>query len=83
MGRIIILGAGAMSTAFAYPCSDNNHEVSIVGTHLENKAIEELNKNRFHSGLNLEVLNSIKFFKHEKINDVFKTKPDLVVIGVS
>ena len=54
MANIIILGAGAMSTAFAYPCSDNNHEVSIVGTHLENKAIEELKKaaesiDRMHS----------------------------------
>ena len=47
MGKIIIIGAGAMGTAFAYPCSDNKHEVNIVGTHLENKAIDELNKNIF------------------------------------
>ncbi len=72
-----------MGTAFAYPCSDNKHEVNIVGTHLENKAIEELNKNRFHPALNLEVTKSIKFFKHESINDVFKIKSDLIVIGVS
>ena len=83
MGKIIIIGAGAMGTAFAYPCSDNKHEVNIIGTHLENKSIEELNKNRFHPGLNLEVNKSIKFFKHESINNVFKKKPDLIVIGVS
>ena len=83
MGKIIIIGAGAMGTAFAYPCSDNKHEVNIVGTHLENKAIDELNKNRFHPGLNLEVTKSIKFFKHESIKEVFKTNPDLIVIGVS
>ena len=83
MGKIIIIGAGAMGTAFGYPCSDNKHEVNIIGTHLENKAIDELNKNRFHPGLNLEVTKSIKFFKHESIKDVFKTKPDLIVIGVS
>ena len=83
MGKIIIIGAGAMGTAFGYPCSDNKHEVNIIGTHLENKAIDELNKNRFHPGLNLEVTKSIKFFKHESINDVFKNKPDLIVIGVS
>ncbi len=72
-----------MGTAFAYPCIDNNHDVSIVGTHLEDKAIDELNKNHFHSGLNLEVNNSIKFFKHESINNIFEKKPDLIVIGVS
>ena len=83
MGKIVTIGAGAMGTAFAYPCSDNKHDVSIVGTHLENNAIDELNKNRFHHGLNLEVLKTIKFFKHESIKEVFKTKPNLIVLGVS
>ena len=83
MKNILILGAGAMGTAFAYPCSDNKHDVNIVGTHLEDKAIEELNKNYFHPGLNLEVIKSIKFFKHDSIKEVFKSKPDLIVIGVS
>ena len=81
--EVVIIGAGAMGTAFAYPCTDNKHDVSIIGTHLENKTIEELNKNRFHPGLNLEVIESIKFFKHESIKEVFKTKPKLIVIGVS
>ncbi len=83
MGKIVTIGAGAMGTAFAYPCSDNKHDVSIVGTHLENNAIDELNKNHFHPGLNLEVLKTIKFFKHESIKEVFKTKPNLIVLGVS
>ena len=83
MGKIVTIGAGAMGTAFAYPCSDNKHDISIVGTHLENNAIDELNKNRFHHGLNLEVLKTIKFFKHESIKEVFKTKPNLIVLGVS
>ena len=56
MGKIIIIGAGAMGTAFGYPCSDNKHEVNIIGTHFENKAIDELNKNRFHPGLNLSLI---------------------------
>ena len=54
MAKIVIIGAGAMGTAFGYPCVDNKHDVSILGTHLENKSIDELNKNRFHLGLNLE-----------------------------
>ena len=83
MSKILILGAGAMSTAFAYPCSDNKHDVSIVGTHLENNLIDQLNKKHFHTGLNLEVLKTINFYKHESIKDVFQKKPDLIVIGVS
>ena len=83
MAKIVIIGAGSMGTAFAYPCVDNKHEVNVIGTHLENQTIDELNKNRFHPGLNLEVIKDIKFFKHEKIKEVFKKKPDLIVIGVS
>ena len=83
MKKIVIIGAGSMGTAFAYPCYDNKFEVNIVGTHLENNFIDELNKNHYHLGLNQKVIESIKFFKHDSINDVFENKPDLVVIGVS
>jgi len=83
MSNIIILGAGAMGTAFAYPCSDNKHNVNIVGTHLENDSIDELNDRRFHSGLNLQILKTIKFFKYEFMKEAFKTNPDLIVLAVS
>ena len=83
MAKIVIIGAGAMGTAFGYPCVDNKHDVSILGTHLENKSIDELNKNRFHLGLNLEVSKSIKFLKCNSINDLFKVQPDLIVVGVN
>ena len=42
MSKILIIGAGAMGTAFSLPCLDNNHDVSIVGTHLENEFIDSL-----------------------------------------
>jgi Glycerol-3-phosphate dehydrogenase len=29
MAKIVIIGAGAMGTAVAYPCIDNNHDVSV------------------------------------------------------
>ena len=74
MGKIVIIGAGAMGTAFAYPCSDNKHEVNIVGTHLENKTIDKLNIDRFHPGLNLEVIRSIKFFKNSSIKESHNIK---------
>ena len=43
MANIIIIGAGSMGTAFSFPCSDNGHSVSIIGTHLENDFIDKIN----------------------------------------
>ena len=83
MANILIIGAGAMGTAFAYPCCDNKHDVSILGTHLENDIIDNLNSKYFHPGLNLKVLNTIKFFKYELINESLKKKPDLIVVAVN
>ena len=45
MSKIVIIGAGAMGSAFALPCLDNNHDINIVGTHLENDFIDQLKKN--------------------------------------
>ena len=44
MGNILILGAGAMGSAFAFPCLDNGHTVFLVGTHLEDKFIDNIKK---------------------------------------
>ena len=42
MKKIIIIGAGAMGSAFAVPCIENKNEVILVGTHLENDLIENI-----------------------------------------
>ncbi len=83
MAKIVIIGAGAMGTAFAYPCIDKNHDVSIVGTHLENNVIDGINKNRFHSGLDTKIIDKIKFFKYDSIKEVFHKEADLIVVGVN
>jgi glycerol-3-phosphate dehydrogenase (NAD(P)+) len=84
MSKIVIIGAGAMGSAFAFPCLDNNHDINIVGTHLENDFIDSLkNNNNFHPGLNLSMPEGIKIFKFEKLNDLLKSKVDLIVLGVS
>ena len=70
MGKIVIIGAGAMGTAFAYPCTDNKHDVSIVGTHLEGKSIDEINKTHFHPSRNLERLLSEKGIKNINLSAV-------------
>jgi len=84
MSKIVIIGAGAMGAAFALPCLDNNHDINIVGTHLENDFIDQLKKNNnFHPGLNTEIPKEIKIFKFEKFDDLLKSKVDLIVLGIS
>ena len=56
MSKIVIIGAGAMGSAFALPCLDNNHDINIVGTHLENDFIDNLIKNdNLHPGLKTKI----------------------------
>ena len=84
MSKIVIIGAGAMGTAFAFPCLDNNHDINIVGTHLEDQFIEKLkNNNNLHSGLNVTIPKGIKIFKFNKFNEILDTKTDLIVLGIS
>ena len=84
MSKIVIIGAGAMGTAFAFPCLDNNHDINIVGTHLENDFIDHLNKNkRLHPGLNTEIPKGINILKFDQFDAIFKSNVDLIVLGIS
>ena len=83
MANILILGAGSMGTAFSFPCSDNKHSISIIGTHLENDFIAEINLNKKHPALNLDIPKNVKFFKFENLSVEMKKKIDLIVVAVS
>ena len=84
MSKIVIIGAGAMGTAFAFPCLDNNHDINIIGTHLEDQFIEKLkNNNNLHAGLNVNIPTGIKIFKFDKFNEILDSKTDLIVLGIS
>ena len=52
MKKIVIIGAGAMGSAFSVPCADNSNEVFLVGSFLEDNVIDEIkNSNNFHPTL--------------------------------
>ena len=71
MSGIVIIGAGAMGSAFALPCLDNNHDINIVGTHLENEFIDSVLKNkRLHPGLNVNIPQGINLIKFEKFDSM-------------
>ena len=82
MANILIIGAGSMGTAFSFPCSDNNHSVVIIGTHLENDFIDKINLNRKHPALDCEVPKNVKFIKFEKFEEEASKKIDLIVVAV-
>jgi len=82
MAKILILGAGSMGTAFSFPCSDNGHSVSIVGTHLENDFIDQINTEREHPYLNCKVPEDVSFLKFESLGEEINKKIDLIVVAV-
>ena len=71
-----------MGTAFSFPCSDNNHSVSVIGTHLENDFIDQINLIKKHPTLNCDVPKNINFVKFEKLGQEINNKVDLIVIAV-
>ncbi len=82
MANILILGAGTMGTAFSFPCSDNNHQVSIIGSHLEDNFIDQINSTKKHPSLNIDVPKGVKFLKFEKFSSEINKEIDLIVIAV-
>ena len=82
MANILILGAGSMGTAFSFPCSDNNHVVSIIGTHLENDFIDLINSKKTHPILNCDIPKNVNFFKFEKLGEEISKKVNKQMINV-
>ena len=84
MKKILILGAGAMGSAFTVPCVENSHDVILAGTHLEDNTIDQIIQNDYlHPTLNCKLPKNLKIIKFDNFSKEFKNKPDLIVIAVS
>ena len=84
MKKIIIIGAGAMGSAFTVPCLENKNDVTLVGTHLEDELIKNIkSNNNYHPALNIELPSELKVEKFEKLNSILKGRVDIIVAGVS
>ena len=62
MSKILIIGAGAMGSAFTFPCIDNKHTVTVAGSPLENDQIDILIKDSFHKHLDCKLSDKIVKF---------------------
>ena len=82
MSNILILGAGSMGTAFSFPCSDNNHSVTVIGTHLEDNFIDEINNKKTHPVLGCKIPKNVSFLKFENLSSAAVKDVNLIVVAV-
>ena len=83
MKKFLIIGAGAMGSAFSMPCIDNRNKVTLVGTHLEDKLINKLKIKYYHPSLKSYLSKKIELKKFDTIKSLIMKKPDYIVIAVS
>ena len=81
MGKILIIGGGAMGSAFSIPCLENNNLVTITEPYNKIFIKNLASKNKFHSSLNLNLPKKLKFMNYSK--DIYKKRFDLIVIALS
>ena len=81
MKKILIIGGGAMGSAFSIPCLENNNSVTITEPYSKVFIRNLSSKNKFHSALRINLPKKLKFKKFS--NDLFKEKFDLIVIALS
>ena len=81
MKKILVIGGGAMGSAFTIPCIENKNIVTITEPY-SNIFIKNLSsKNKFHSALKVSLPKKLKFRKFSE--NLLKEKFDLIVIALS
>ena len=81
MKNILIIGGGAMGSAFTIPCIENNNKVTITEPYSKIFIRNLSSKNKFHPALKINLPKSLKFKKFSK--DLIKENFDLIVIALS
>ena len=81
MKKILIIGGGAMGSAFTFPCIDNKNEVSITEPYNKTFIKNLSSKKKYHSSLKINLPKKIKYKKYS--TDLLKNKYDLVVVALS
>lgn len=82
MTLVAALGAGIMASALATPLCDNNHQVHLVGTHLDREVIDSIQKTGRHPGLDLELPDGVTAYQLEDIDAAFEGA-EVIMSGVN
>ena len=81
MKNILIIGGGAMGSAFTIPCLENKNKVTITEPYSKTFIRNLSSKNKFHSALKINLSKKLKFRKFT--SDLLHEKFDLIVIALS
>ena len=81
MKNILIIGGGAMGSAFTVPCLENNNKVTITEPYSKLFIRNLSSKNKFHSALKMNLPKKLKFRKFS--DGLLKEKFDLITIALS
>ena len=81
MKNILVIGGGAMGSAFTIPCLQKNNKVTITEPHSKTFIKDLSSKSKFHSSLQIKLSKKLKFqyFSNKLLNKKF----DLIVIALS
>ena len=81
MKKILIIGGGAMGSAFTFPCIDNKNEVTITEPYNKTFIKNLSSKKKYHSSLKINLPNKLKYKKYS--THLLENKYDLVVVALS
>jgi glycerol-3-phosphate dehydrogenase (NAD(P)+) len=81
MKKILIIGGGAMGSAFTFPCIDNKNKVTITEPYNKTFIKNLSSKKKYHSSLKINLPKKIKYKKYS--THLLKNKYDLVVVALS
>ena len=73
-----------MGSAFTVPCIDNNNEVTLVGTHIENELVASIKKNKnFHPSLKTNLPSKVNIERFESLKTLMEKGTDVIVAAIS
>ena len=81
MKKILIIGGGAMGSAFSIPCIENDNRVVITEPYNKVFIKNLASKTKFHSSLKINLPKKLKFRNYSK--NIFREKFDLIIIALS
>lgn len=83
MAGITIIGSGVMGTSIAVPALDNDHEVTLVGSPLDDDIIEAMRGGSAHPKLDQPLAGSVTYLCHDELMAEHLRTSDIVLLGVS
>ena len=81
MIKILVIGGGAMGSAFTIPCLENKNKVTITEPYSKAFIKNLSSKNKFHPSLKINLPKSLKYRKFS--TNLLREKFDLIVIALS